>query len=52
LDIFPLISLSGIVSINELTLIMKIIHQYDVKQYDVTKKSNIVRFEGLDIQYH
>ena len=40
-DIFPLISKSNIVSINDLTLILKIISQCDDKHFtDVTDKNN------------
>ena len=48
-DIYPLISPSDIVSNNELTLILKIIRQSEVKHnYDVIDKNNQVRFEVLD----
>ena len=43
-----------IVSINRLTLILKIISQYDVKNftlYFLTNKNNHVSFESLDIHY-
>ena len=49
LNIFPLISTGHIVSINELTLILKIICQWDIKHMTLLDKNNDVSFEGLDI---
>jgi hypothetical protein len=48
---FPLISLNDIVSINWLTLILKIISQSDVKHIMKLQKNNI-SFEGLCIHFH
>ena len=49
---FPLFLLKDIVSAKALTLALKIIGQYDLLKtsycYDVTNKSNNVRFKGPD----
>jgi len=50
LDILPLISPSDIVSMNELTVILKIIGQCQI-HYDVTDKNNSTSFQGLNIHY-
>ena len=53
LNIFPLTSLSDIVSINKLTLIQKNFSQCDVRtRYDVTDKTNNISFDDLNIHFH
>ena len=52
LDIFPLIATSNFDSIDELTRILKIIGQCDVKHMTFMIKNNNLSFEGLDIHYH
>ena len=50
--IFSLISPRDIFSINGITLLLNIINQCDIKQFDATNKNNNVGFEGFDIHYH
>ena len=53
LEIFPLISPCDIVTINKLSVIPKIIGQYEVNHtMTLPIKINNVCFKGLDIQYH
>ena len=53
-DIFPLISKSDIVSINDLTLILKIISQCDDKHFMMLQIKIITTctFEGREMHYH
>ena len=51
--IFSLISLNHIVSITGMTLMLKMIAQYDVRQIvPFTVKNNIVSFQCLEIHFH
>ena len=52
LDIFSLISPSAIVSINELTTIIRIIGRFYVKKMTLRIKTKKVSFETLEIIYH
>ena len=52
-DTFPLISPSDIVNLNELTVMLKIIGQCDIKHImTLTMKNNNVSVEGFDNHNH
>jgi hypothetical protein len=53
MDIFPLISYRDIFGIKKLTLILKIISQFDGKHImTLLKEKKPISFESLDLHYH